>query len=152
MAESGVDNLVVRPLKSKDFDGVVELDSKLLGGENRHDYWEKKFAVFRMRHPNLSLVALVDDRVIGCVMGNISGWEFGVSAGIGWLELIGVDQEYRRGGIARTLIDELLKQFKKLNVKRVYTMFDTNDAGSRDFFHSAGFKVGKMVQLEIDLD
>jgi ribosomal protein S18 acetylase RimI-like enzyme len=152
MSESSVDTLAVRPLKSSDFDGVVELDSKLLGGENRHDYWEKKFAVFRMRHPNLSLVAVIENRVVGCVMGNISGWEFGVSAGIGWVELIGVDQEYRRKGIADALIDELLKQFNKLNVKKVYTMFDTSDAGSRDFFHSAGFKVGKMVQLEIDLD
>lgn len=152
MSGSIPNDLEIRPLKSDDFNGVVELDSKLLGGESRHEYWEKKFAVFRLRHPNLSLVATIGDRVVGCVMGNISGWEFGVSAGVGWVELIGVDQEYRREGVARALIDELLRQFRTLNVKTVYTMFDSNDSGSRDFFHTAGFKVGRMVQLEIELE
>lgn len=142
----------IRPLKAGDFEALVELDKKLVTGENRHDYWEKKFAVFRMRHPNLSLVATKDDRVVGCVMGNISGWEFGVKAGIGWVEMIGVDPEYQRSGIAKNLIMELLRQFKSLNVKKIYTILDGRNAGNRQFFYSVGFQEGQMVHLKIELE
>ncbi|TKJ36940.1 hypothetical protein CEE37_14600 [candidate division LCP-89 bacterium B3_LCP] len=152
MDRSKDSELAIRPLKADDFDSVVQLDSRLLGGERRHEYWEKKFAVFRMRHPNLSLVATMDNHIVGCVMGNISGWEFGVSAGTGWVELIGVDQEYRRKRVAAELIRELLVQFATLNVKCVYTMFDSEDKSSREFFGTVGFKQGQMVQLEISLD
>lgn len=151
MGKSGHETLKVRILKSDDFESLVKLDSKLRGGENRKDYWEKKFAIFRMRHPNLSLVATVEDTVVGYVMGNISGWEFGVPAGIGWVELIGVDTEHRREGVARALIEELFRQFDTLDVTRVYTMIDMNNFDMRDFFKLVGFRQGQMVHLEKDL-
>lgn len=151
MADTPRDEIAVRPLKSEDFDALVQLDGILLQGEDRKEYWEKKFAVFRLRHPNLSLVATVDERVVGYVMGNISGWEFGVRSGIGWVELIGVHPDVQRGGIAKELTLELLRQFKALNVKTVYTMVMASDPIIRRLFHSVGFQEGRMVQLEKNL-
>ncbi len=152
MSELKKEELNIRLLKSDDFDALVQLDSILLNGEERKDYWEKKFAVFRLRHPNLSLVATMGDRVVGYVMGNISGWEFGVKAGIGWVELIGVHPDVQKKGIAKQLILELLRQFKALNVKVVYTMVVATDPVIRKLFHSVGFEEGHMAQLEINLD
>lgn len=152
MAKSSPENLNIRPLKSDDFDALVQLDSKLREGETRREYWEKKFAIFRLRHPNLSLVALLNDQIVGYAMGNISGWEFGVKAGIGWLELIGVDPEHRHGGIARALVLELLRQFETLQVKTIYTTFHSDNTEMREFFHSVGFREGEMVHFEKCLD
>ena len=33
----------------------------------RREYWEKKFAIFRLRRPNLSLVAVIEDRLGGYI-------------------------------------------------------------------------------------
>lgn len=148
MAESNSNNLDIRLLRSDDFDALVQLDSKLRGGEMRREYWEKKFAIFRLRHPNLSVVASHDERVVGYAMGNISGWEFGVKAGIGWIELIGIDPEYRRRGVARDLVEELLRQFQALQVKTVYTMITANHTEMLEFFRSMEFKEGGMIQFE----
>ncbi len=148
MSAEKSDSLVIRPLQANDFDDLVHLDSVLLGSQKRREYWEKKFAVFRLRHPNLSLVAVRDGRLIGYVMGNISGWEFGVSAGIGWIELVGVHPDEQRRGVARKMVEELLHQFKTLEVKTVYTMVKTEDKQIRNLFKSLGFEEGHMVQLE----
>ncbi len=151
MGDSKSENLTIRPLIPGDFDDLVHLDSILLGGEKRREYWEKKFAIFRLRHPNLSLVAVIEDRLGGYIMGNISGWEFGVSAGIGWVELLGVHPDFQRKGIASEMIKELLAQFKTLKVETVYTLIVAKDTHIRDLFRSLRFDNGRMLQLEIDL-
>ncbi|MBU0519613.1 GNAT family N-acetyltransferase [bacterium] len=151
MTSENEDRLNVKPLKPEDFDALVELDSVILGSYKRKEYWEKKLAIFRLRHPNLSLVAYKDDKLAGYIMGNISGWEFGVMAGIGWVELIGVDPNAQRKGIGRELTDELLHQFQTLGVKKVYTMVLAKDVNLRKLFSAMGFEEGHMVQLEKDL-
>ncbi len=151
MTESKKDKIVIRTLSSDDYDGLVRLDAILLGSEKRREYWEKKFAIFRLRHPNLSLVATINDQVVGFIMGNISGWEFGVSAGIGWVELMGVHPDYQRKGVAKEMMNDLLKQFKTLDVKTVYTMIVASDSHIKGLFNSVGFKQGHMMQLETDL-
>ncbi|MCX6640837.1 MAG: GNAT family N-acetyltransferase [bacterium] len=151
MLESTAAIIKVRLLKADDFDALVQLDSKLRGGENRREYWEKKFAIFRLRHPNLSLVATLNEILVGYAMGNISGWEFGVSAGIGWVELIGTDPEYRRHHVASELIEELLHQFRTLKVESVYTLFTAANEEMRKFFFSMGFREGQLIHCEISL-
>ncbi len=151
MSTSIEDKITIRPLKSDDFDKLVHLDSILLGSEKRRSYWEKKFAIFRLRHPNLSLVATLENKLVGYIMGNISGWEFGVAEGVGWVELMGIDPEYQRKGIARDLTQELMRQFKELKTETVYTMIVAEDTHIRDLFKSVGFNEGHMMQLEINL-
>jgi ribosomal protein S18 acetylase RimI-like enzyme len=141
----------VRLLKSDDFNSVVLLDSKLRGGENRQDYWEKKFAIFRMRHPNLSLVAELDGHLVGYAMGNISGWEFGVSECTGWVELIGVDPGCRRLHLGQELVAELLHQFRSLNVVTIYTLFTASNQEMRKFFSSIGFTEGQLIHFQINI-
>jgi ribosomal protein S18 acetylase RimI-like enzyme len=145
------EKLTIRPLMSGDFDELVHLDSVLLGSEKRRAYWEKKFAVFRLRHPNLSMVATLDNKLVGYIMGNISGWEFGVSAGVGWVELMGVDPDLQRQGVAKVMIQELMHQFKELKTETVFTMIVAHDTHIHDLFKSVGFTTGHMMQLEIDL-
>jgi len=151
MTSESEENLNVRPLRPEDFEALVELDSVILGSYKRKEYWEKKFAVFRLRHPNLSLVAYRDDQLVGYIMGNISGWEFGVMAGIGWVELLGVDPNAQRKGVGRELTEELLHQFRTLDVKKVYTMILAKDVNIRNLFNAMGFVEGQMVQMEKDL-
>jgi ribosomal protein S18 acetylase RimI-like enzyme len=151
MSDSISNEIEIRPLRSEDFDSLVQLDSVLLKSEERYAYWEKKFAAFRLRHPNLSLVTIHQGKLIGYIMGNISGWEFGIPAGTGWIEIMGVDPDYQRQGIARRMMDELMNQFRTLGVKTVYTMIGAKDEHIRKLFLSAGFNEGSWTQLERDL-
>jgi ribosomal protein S18 acetylase RimI-like enzyme len=141
MSDSILDEIEVRPLRSEDFDNLVHLDSILLKSEKRRAYWEKKFAVFRLRHPNLSLVAMHQDKLIGYIMGNISGWEFGIPAGTGWVEIMGVDPGYQRKGMARRMMDELMIQFQTLGIKTVYTMIRAKDENIKKGKHQEGVSI-----------
>ena len=151
MSNAIKNEIEIRPLRSEDFDSLVQLDSILLKSEERRAYWEKKFAAFRLRHPNLSLVVIQEGKLIGYIMGNISGWEFGIPAGTGWVEIMGVDPDYQRRGIARRMMDELMTQFRTLGVKTVYTMIGALDEHIKKLFLPSGFKEGSWAQLERDL-
>ncbi len=77
-----------------DLDAIVEIDRKVLGKE-REEYWRSKIERLNSSGPLPCLVAEIDGKVIGVVMGEVSGWEFGVPDTIGWISTIGVDPAYQ---------------------------------------------------------
>ncbi len=52
-------------------------------------------------------------KVVGFILGDASGWEYGVPANIGWIDTIGVDPAYQKKGVARILIQEMLNYMKE---------------------------------------
>ena len=56
----------------------------------------------------ISLVAELEGRVVGFILGDISGWEFGVPETIGWIDTIGVEPAYQKKGLATALARELV--------------------------------------------
>ncbi len=81
--------------------------------KRRRDYWEMEVESAQARSPVPPLVAEVDRRVVGFIMGDASGWEYGVPETVGWIDTIGVNPEYQHHGVARALMDELVAHMKK---------------------------------------
>lgn len=52
--------------------------------------------------------------MVGFITGFASWWEYGVPDSIGWVDTIGVDSGYRKKGIARALVEELVTRFKRI--------------------------------------
>jgi hypothetical protein len=52
-------------------------------GEKRPDCWEKKVELTEKKSPLPSLVAEMDGKVVGFILGGASGWEYGVPENIG---------------------------------------------------------------------
>jgi ribosomal protein S18 acetylase RimI-like enzyme len=139
---------IIRPLRKDDLEAIVRIDEKVLG-ESRKDYWERKLESLGLKATQASFVAELDGKVVGFILGDISGWEFGVPDTIGWIDTIGVDPDYQKKGFARALAGELVKNLKAMGVKTIYTLVSWNDWDLLQFFHSMGFDRGDMINLEL---
>ena len=143
-----LENVKIRGLKTEDLDAIVKIDEKVLG-ENRKDYWERKLQSMNNKSSQVSLVAEVGGEVVGFILGDVSGWEFGVPETIGWIDTIGVEPGYQKKGVATGLAHELLKNLKAIGVKTIYTLVSWNNWDLLQFFHAMGFTRGDMINLEL---
>ncbi len=140
----------IRPMTVGDMDAIVEIDRRVIG-KSRPDYW-KKVVPENPQYPFSSLVAEFEGKVIGFVVGEVSGWEFGVPDTIGWLSIIGVDPDYQHKGVARRLSLEFVKNLKGIGVSVIYTLVNWNDWDLLKFFHEMGFtRGGDMINLELKI-
>jgi len=138
----------LRPLTSSDVEGIVEIDQRILG-KRRQSFWKKKVRAVESNSPPTGLVAELDKNVIGFILGEVSGWEFGVPASVGWIDTIGVDPHYQKKGVAKALMGELIKNFREAGVKNIYTLVNWSDWDLLQFFRRMGFTRGDMINLEL---
>ena len=143
-------NVKIRLLKKEDFEAIVKIDEKVLG-ENRRDYWERKLESMNNRSNQVSLVAEVEGNVVGFILGDVSGWEFGVPDTVGWIDTLGIDPVYQKQGLATALAQELIKKLKTIGVRTIYTLVSWNDWDLLQFFHAMGFTRGDMINLELKI-
>jgi predicted N-acetyltransferase YhbS len=147
---NSLENVKIRPLEQHDIEAIVTIDEKVLG-ENRKDYWERKLETMNSKSSQASLVAEVEGTVVGFILGDISGWEFGVPETIAWIDTIGIDPAYQKKGLARSLAFELIRNLRALGVKTIYTLVNWNDWDLLQFFHAVGFTRGDMINLELKI-
>ena len=93
----------------------------------------------------------MEGKVVGFVLGEASGWEYGVSKTIGWIDTIGVDPVYQKKGIAGMLMQEILNYMKKVGVDTIYTLVNWRDWTLLQFFDAMGCKRGDMINLELKI-
>jgi ribosomal protein S18 acetylase RimI-like enzyme len=145
-----LEHLKIRPLNIEDLGAIVAIDEKVLG-EKRGDYWEKKLHMMDDKASQVSLVAEVQGQVLGFILGDVSGWEFGVPDTIGWIDTVGVDPAYQKKGLATALAQELIQRLKAIGVRTIYTLVSWNDWDLLQFFHAMGFTRGDMINLELKI-
>jgi len=145
-----LENFKIRALKREDLEALVKIDRKVLG-EDRRSHWERKLELMSDQSSQASLVAEVAGEVVGFILGDVSGWEFGVPETIGWMDTIGVDPAYQKKGIATALARELIKNLKAIQVKTIYTLVSWDDWDLLQFFHAMGFTRGDMINLELKI-
>ena len=144
------ENVRIRTLRKEDLEAIVEIDERVLG-ENREGYWERKLELMNNRLSQSSLVAEVEGKVVAFILGDVSGWEFGVPETIGWIDTIGVDPGYQKKGVATALVHELINNLKAMGVKTIYTLVSWNDWDLLQFFHAMGFSRGDMINLALKI-
>ena len=143
-----MDQIKIRALAYGDLDAIVEIDKEVLGKE-RPEYWSMKIELSEDRSPLSSLVAELDDKVVGFILGDASGWEYGVPhTVVGWIDTIGVHPQYRRQGIAGILFNEMVANLKKVGVNTIYTFVNWKDWDLLHFFDKMGFQKGDMIHIE----
>lgn len=84
----------------------------------------KKVELIEKKSPLPSLVAEIADEVVGFILGDASGWEYGIPQNIGWIDTIGVYPSYHKKGVASMLMEEMLNYTKKVGVNTVYTFIN----------------------------
>ena len=153
----------IRVLDESDLDAVVEIDRRTLG-KDRRAFWKRKIAYAGI-YPRPALVAEFEGKIVGFILGYVSGWEFGVPDTVGWIDTLGVDPNYQRHGIGRALFNALIEIFKRSGreetpeaekqevegVNVVYTLASWSDWDLLQFYQAMGFKKGEMLNLELKI-
>ncbi len=140
----------IRAMDYRDLDAIVEIDAKVLD-KPRPEYWQMKIELSKSRSPMASLVAEAEGKVVGFILGDASGWEYGVPDTVGWIDTIGVHPEYQRKGVGMALLKEMVDNLKKVGVDTIYTFVNWRDWGLLQFFDSMGFQRGDMINLELKI-
>jgi N-acetylglutamate synthase-like GNAT family acetyltransferase len=148
MDDDFLKRISLRPLSSSHVEGIVEIDHRILG-KKRQSFWKKKVRALESKSPPTGVVAELENKVIGFIFGEVSGWEFGVPASVGWIETLGVDPKYQKRGVAKAMMKELIKNFREAGVKNIYTLVNWSDWDLLQFFRRMGFTRGDMINLEL---
>ena len=145
--------LAPRDLRVDDIQAVIDIDARQTG-DAKPEYWARVFARFLEEGGPTTFGVGVDGELgelRGFLFGEVRAFEFGSKA-CGWIFAVGVDEAWRRQGMARVLLDAVMARFRDLGVSKVRTMVRRNDVPVLSFFRSSRFVGGPYVQLERDLD
>ena len=137
----------IRPLTELDIDGITRIDERITG-KYRPDVWERRVVYYIRRDPDAPKVAEQDGKVVGFMLGEVRGGEFGLEEPTGWLEFFGVDPEARGSGIGRRLTDALLEHFRSRGAHIARTMVAQRDAEIDKFLRAMGFGPAPVTALE----
>lgn len=141
----------VRNLEKRDLSAIVSLEERQTGIA-RPAYWEKRIEISEAIRPHwASLVAEIDNRLVGFVLGRSGEFEFGLPGTIAWIEIIGVDPAYRGQGIAQELVRQFAESAEDHGIKTIFTLVSNSQDEMQHFFSRLGFVHGKMLHYQKEL-
>lgn len=139
-------------MKGDDISAVAAIDA-LVSKQERRQYYERKIdAVINNPHNiNTSLVAELDGKVVGFIMGDVYFGEFGIPETSATIDTLGVHPDYQNRGVAHDLMDQFLTNMKAVGVSKVYTLVNWSDFALEHFFANHKFLPSRRINLELQL-
>lgn len=134
-----MDGIEIRGLEDTDLGAIVALDERL-GGRYRPEVWEDRLNYYFRRDPEACVVAEADGDVVGFMLGDLRGGEFGLEEPTGWIEVLGVDPDFQGGGIGRQMAEAMLNHFRESGAVTVRTLVEADMEGIAEFFEALGFQ------------
>ena len=149
--------LVIRPVREDDVEAIIHLDARATG-ERKPGFWRGHLAPYLAAGdpapesliPELCLVAVMGEAVVGFVAGDVQSWQFGLPRS-GRVVAIAVDPDRRRGGVGRALVARLLEQFRKMELHAVRCVVRPGDDLDR-FFEGCGLGPSEFAIRTVGLD
>ncbi|MBM3327879.1 MAG: GNAT family N-acetyltransferase [Calditrichaeota bacterium] len=144
--------LIIRNLRREDKVRLIELDAQLTG-LRRDLYYDRKFRRFFGEDAPilLGLVAEAAGRLVGYILGEVNTGEYGIMQPVASVDTIGVDPQYKRTGVGRTLLEEYCAVAAKAGVETMTTLVSEDWPEVISFFKERGFHPAKLVAFEREL-
>jgi len=133
----------IRPMEPEDIDAVLAIDKKISGVRRAVTYTDLITGDLG-GVLDLSFVAEVDGHIAGFILARRSYVGEPV-AEVGLVQILGVDPDYGRQGIATKLVEALLESGQSENLKAVRIMIKERDSQLQAFFAHMGFKRGQLI-------
>jgi ribosomal protein S18 acetylase RimI-like enzyme len=137
----------IRPVTELDIESICRIDEQITG-TYRPEVWEDRVMYYIRRDPDSSQVAEVAGKVVGFMLGEVRGGEFGLEEPTGWVEFFGVDPRAREKGVGRSLIEAVLARFKANGAHVARTMVRAQDKDIDAFIRRSGFMPAPVSALE----
>ena len=141
----------IRPLSDLDLGRITAIDERLTG-VYRPEVWERRIAYYLRRDPEACQVAEVGDRVVGFMLSDVRGGEFGLEETSGWIERFGVDPDFQGRSIGRRLFESTVAYLKGRGAVAVRTLVGPEDGDLAAFLRAVGFSSAPLQALERRLD
>jgi ribosomal protein S18 acetylase RimI-like enzyme len=142
------EQLRIRSLSDLDIAGIVAIDERL-SGVYRPDVWERRIMYYLRRDPDASQVAEMGNKVVGFMLSDLRGGEFGLEETSGWIERFGVDPDFQGRSIGRRLFEAVVEHLKSQGATTVRTLVEKNDSELATFLRAVGFKDAPLTALEM---
>ena len=125
----------IRLMTIDDYEKVYELWKSCAGmGLNNLDDSKEGIGKFLKRNPDTCFVADADNNIVGVIIVGNDGRR-------GYIYHTAVNPQYRKQGIAKSLVDTAMTALQKIGInKAALVVFDRNEIGN-DFWEKMGFTV-----------
>jgi ribosomal protein S18 acetylase RimI-like enzyme len=131
--------LTIRVMTMDDYDGVIDLMKRTPGVTFRDADSRESTSKYLQRNPGMSFVAEVTGILCACVMCGHDGRR-------GYLQHLVVLPQYRRQGIANTLVERCLSTLEQHGILKCHLDVIKTNATAADYWHRQGW------QLRTDID
>jgi ribosomal protein S18 acetylase RimI-like enzyme len=122
------------------YDGVAALWSEAFPGDSPWNAAATAIAEKLRIQPDLLLVAVASDRVIGSIMAGYDGHR-------GWISRIAVLKSDRLRGVGQALVREAEKRLSDLGCIKINLQVVTSNAGVLGFYQSLGYAVEERISM-----
>ena len=139
------DGINIRKMTEEDIEDVLEIDRNISGPDRATTYTMIP-TNYVGGELDISVVAEMDDKAVGFLLGRItkSPYELGNSY---LLELIGVDPQYRRRGVGKSLVKYFEKICREKGASTIRILVNWQDWWLLSFLSSLEFSRGEMTEF-----
>lgn len=143
------DKVPVRSMKELDLAALIKIDRKATGhGNDRSAYYKRKqHEVLHQSGVRGSVVAELEDFVVGFIMARVDFGEFGHANTEAVMDTLAVDPDYQGQGVGQALMAKLMANLAILQVDSVRTEIDWNDTGLMAYLSATGFVPAQTLVL-----
>ncbi len=141
----------IRSLNELDVARIVSIDERLTG-VYRPEVWEKRIMYYLRRDPDACQVAEMGGKLVGFMLSDLRGGEFGLEETCGWIERFGVDPDFRGRSIGRRLFEAVVEHMKRRGATAMRTLVEKSDSDLASFLRALGFRDAPLTALEMRID
>lgn len=127
----------LRPFLLSDLDRIMEIEE--LSFTKAEAYSKSQFEDLYKEHPEGFFLAEILGEVVGYVIGYISD-------GVGEFDSLAVDPYFRHLGIAKRLVEHMLKSFKNKGIATCSLEVRTTNAAAISFYKKMGFEIKQTLE------
>ena len=124
--------LSIRPYREDDQEDVIKLWEKVFPNAPSHNNPARDIKTKREVQPELFLIALHDDQLVGTAMAGFDGHR-------GWVYYLGVDPDYQRRGIGTALMKRVEAKLVGLGCPKLNLQIRADSAEVQSFYESLGY-------------
>ncbi len=129
-----MDRIIIRAMMPSDYPKVYKLWQSIEGfGIRSIDDSESGIEKFLNRNPNISVVALTENEIVGSVLCGHDGRT-------GYLYHVCVRRDMRRHGIGRRMVVRAMQQLKDEGINKVSLIAFSDNSVGNAFWHDVGWK------------
>lgn len=148
MAVTGIE-IQIRPMIQDDIDGIFEIDRKI-GVTDRAFTYADLINGYIGGQIGYSFVAEVKRQIVGFALAAITYVPEQVSEAC-VIQVVGVDPDFRRHGIARKLIEAVINDCRSKKLKKIRVMIDRHDDQLMGLFEALDFRRGQLIDYSMNL-